>query len=174
MFDPTVFDNLKTVLEGAVYDLDLAGEIVVTDRRDMVDLARFSRTYTIAFCLSSDKERTISCSIQLAMDLEQIAQELLQRAARPGCELAVMFSLPIRRYATCSLIESELHRIWGEKRIIRQTLRHDFHHEQPAYYTNEITIEFGRPIYEDNIDDLQAMVPYMLDSLEQLQRFYQM
>jgi hypothetical protein len=39
---------------------------------------------------------------------------------------------------------------------------------------NEITIEFGRPIYEDNVDDLQAMVPYMLDSLEQLQRFYQM
>jgi hypothetical protein len=171
MFDPTAFDNLKTVLEGAVYDLDLAGEIVVIDRHDMVDLAHFSRTYTITFCLSSDHKQNISCTIRLEMDLEQIAQELLQRAVRPGCKLMITFSLPIRRHITCSLIESTLLRIWGDKRIIRQTLSHDFPNEESVYH-NEVTIEFGRLIYEDNVDDLQAMIPYMLDSLEQLQPFY--
>ena len=173
MFDPTVFDNLKTVLEGAVYDLDLAGEIIVIDRHDMVDLAHFSRAYTITFCLSSDHKQNISCTIRLEMDLEQIAQELLQRAVRPGCKLMITFSLPIRRYATCPLIESTLLRIWGENRIIRQTLSHDFRSEESTY-NNEITIEFGRLIYEDNVDDLQEMIPYMLDSLEQLQPFYKM
>lgn len=51
MFDPTVFDNLKTVLEGAVYDLDLEGVILVINRNDLVDLAHFSRTYKITFQL---------------------------------------------------------------------------------------------------------------------------
>jgi hypothetical protein len=161
---------LKTVLEGAVYDLDLEGEIVVIDRHDLVDLAHFSRTYTITFRLASDRIPHVSCTIRLEMDLEQIAKELLRQAIRPGCMLTIMFSLPIRQTAACSHIESVLRQVWGEKRIIRQTLSHEFPHEALSY-RNEVTIEFGRLIYEDNVADLQAMIPYMIASLEQLQKF---
>jgi hypothetical protein len=170
MFDPTAFDNLKTVLEGAVYDLDLEGDIVVIDRRDLVDLAHFSRMYTISFRLPSTPPPPVSCMIRLEMSLEQIANELLQRSVRPGCRLTVSFFLPIRQLETCSFIESALRRIWGDKRMIRQTLSHEFPHETPGY-RNEVTIEFGRLIYEDNVADLQAMIPYMTASLEQLQKF---
>jgi hypothetical protein len=170
MFDPTAFDNLKTVLEGAVYDLDLEGEIVVIDRHDLVDLAHFSRTYTITFRLASDHTPYVSCTIRLEMDLEQIAKELLRQAVRPGCTLTITFSLPIRQTAACSHIESALRRVWGEERIIRQTLSHEFPHETRSY-RNEATIEFGRLIYEENVADLQAMIPYMITSLEQLQKF---
>lgn len=49
MFDPTAFDNLKVIVEGAVYDFDLHGDILVTDRKDMMDLASLSRIYHISF-----------------------------------------------------------------------------------------------------------------------------
>ena len=32
MFDPTIYENLKVVFEGAVYDLDLDGHLTVGDR----------------------------------------------------------------------------------------------------------------------------------------------
>ena len=40
MFDPTAYDNLKVILEGAVYDLDLSGELKIIERNDIVDLAK--------------------------------------------------------------------------------------------------------------------------------------
>ncbi|MDF0725751.1 hypothetical protein PY093_03360 [Cytobacillus sp. S13-E01] len=39
MFDPTIFDNLKVVIEGEVYDLDLTGDFLVTNRSDSIDIA---------------------------------------------------------------------------------------------------------------------------------------
>jgi hypothetical protein len=47
MFDPTVFDNLKVIIEGAIYDLDLDGELQVVNRRDLVDLANMSRQFSM-------------------------------------------------------------------------------------------------------------------------------
>jgi hypothetical protein len=55
LFDPTVYDNLKVVLEGAVYDLDLAGSILVTGREDWVNLADLSRTYKLTFVMADDR-----------------------------------------------------------------------------------------------------------------------
>jgi hypothetical protein len=40
MFDPTAFDNMKVVLEGALYDLDIMGEIIITDRNDLFNTAK--------------------------------------------------------------------------------------------------------------------------------------
>ena len=47
MFDPTAFENMKVVLEGAVYDRDFIGDILVINRDDIVNLANMSRTYKI-------------------------------------------------------------------------------------------------------------------------------
>lgn len=167
MFDPTAFDNLKTVIEGAIYDLDLDGTIVVTDRRDWIDLAHFSRTYHITFRMRECEETSASCTVTLEMSLEQIAQELLQKATDAGCVLTITFFMPIGpSESVCPLIEETLRGIWGENRIIQQTLRRDY---KSNNYHNEIRVQFGRLIREENVDDLLEMVPYMLQSLQELQ-----
>ncbi|WP_027409784.1 hypothetical protein [Anoxybacteroides tepidamans] len=169
MFDPTAFDNLKTVIEGAIYDLDLENTLVVVDRRDLVDLAHFSRTYEIAFRLRADENAPILCKVTLEMELEQIARELLQESSQPGCALSIAFFMPVEQpETTCPLIEKTLLRIWGENRIIRQTLRRD--HKESDWH-NEIEVQFGRLIREENVDDVLAMVPYMLQSLQELRAF---
>lgn len=60
MFDPTAFDNLKVIVEGAVYDFDLHGDILVTDRKDMMDLASLSRIYHISFQLTEPFEPLVN------------------------------------------------------------------------------------------------------------------
>ncbi|GAA3327145.1 hypothetical protein GCM10020331_065930 [Ectobacillus funiculus] len=80
MFDPTVFENLKVVAEGAVYDLDLAGAILVTNRRDVIDLASMSRTYSIAFMLR-DAEYDITALFSLTADVKNLAGEILEDTA---------------------------------------------------------------------------------------------
>ncbi|UOK56770.1 hypothetical protein MGI18_18515 [Bacillus sp. OVS6] len=57
MFDPTAFDNLKVVLEGAIYDADLGGFITVIGRKDLVDLAAMSRCYQNTFQLKKETKR---------------------------------------------------------------------------------------------------------------------
>ncbi|RAK18907.1 hypothetical protein B0I26_10882 [Anoxybacillus vitaminiphilus] len=175
MFDPTVFDNLKTVLEGAVYDLDLEGVILVINRNDLVDLAHFSRTYKITFQLREYHAAGVTCTIALQTKLEHIAGELLgQNYLKPGCILEIAFHMPVKQSeTTCFHIKEALANIWGSNRIIRQTLTHEYQGERKEY-DNQITIEFDRLIDEGNVDDLQAMIPYVIESLRQLQPFYGM
>jgi hypothetical protein len=175
MFDPTVFDNLKTVLEGAVYDLDLDGVIIVTDRNDLIDLAHFSRTYKIAFQLREYGTDSVTCTITLQTKLEHIAGELLaQNHLKPGCVLEIAFNMSIKQSeTTCFRIKEVLTNIWGSNRIIRQTLAHEYQGERNEY-DNLITIEFDRLIDEGNVDDLQEMIPYVIESLRRLQPFYGM
>ncbi|KAF6511671.1 hypothetical protein GS8_1247 [Geobacillus stearothermophilus] len=167
--DPTAFDNLKTVLEGAVYDADLQGRIAVTDRRDLADLARLSREYAISFQQAGAPEPPVVCTVRLAIDFAELVNERLHHD-QAGCRLAVSFALPVRRLSVCALIEGTLRTIWGKERIIRQTLRFPFPHERGSY-ENEAVVEFARLIYEENAADLPEMVPYMISSLEQLQPF---
>ena len=49
LFDPTAFDNMKVVLEGAVYDRDILGDILVVNRDDLINLASLSRQFTMEF-----------------------------------------------------------------------------------------------------------------------------
>lgn len=167
--DPTAFDNLKTVLEGAVYDADLQGRIAVTDRRDLADLARLSREYAISFQQAGAPEPPVVCTVRLTIDFAELVNERLHHG-QAGCRLAVSFALPVRRLSVCALIEGTLRTIWGKERIIRQTLRFPFPHERGSY-ENEAVVEFARLIYEKNAADLPEMVPYMISSLEQLQPF---
>ena len=63
MFDPTIFDNMKVILEGYVYDLDFAGKIVVTGRMDRIEMSTMSRTYGIRFKEQGDGE----CSAEVGL-----------------------------------------------------------------------------------------------------------
>ncbi len=165
MFDPTIFDNLKTVVEGAVYDLDTNDELIaIIDRSDIVDLAKFTRTYALSFQLRHAHQLT--CTISLEMTLQHIANELLHEdVTNAGCTVTVSFSFSAT-HVDCQAVEQALKRIWGEQRTVIQTLTYTYpKHER---YTHQVTIDFERTINESHVDDLLQMIPYIIRSLEQL------
>ncbi|MGZ4162287.1 MAG: hypothetical protein ACXVNF_16040, partial [Neobacillus sp.] len=55
VFDPTAFDNMKVVIEGALYDMDIIGEIIITDRNDIMNMAKLSRRFDICFTLPNSE-----------------------------------------------------------------------------------------------------------------------
>ncbi|WP_128894071.1 hypothetical protein [Longirhabdus pacifica] len=59
MFDPTVFDNLKVIVEGTVYDAEVDKQIKILDREDHVNIANMSRMFRISFQLH-DSEALIT------------------------------------------------------------------------------------------------------------------
>ncbi|WP_259317087.1 hypothetical protein [Heyndrickxia coagulans] len=57
MFDPTAFENMKTVFEGAAYDLDLRGEASITGRKDLVDLAECPGNTALRFSFRNGRKQ---------------------------------------------------------------------------------------------------------------------
>ncbi|MEH7224377.1 hypothetical protein V7112_11280 [Bacillus sp. JJ1566] len=164
MFDPTVFENLKVVIEGALYDLDLEGKILIIDRQDQVDMAKMGRHYQITF-----KDRTIDtihAYIDLKIDLDNLVTELRNTDGKPGCFLELGFTFKLNSLDACSMIEKVLTTIWGEAREIEQEIKYQFGSKKQ--YTNNSKIIFHRLIHEDNIDDLLDMIDYIIDSIHQL------
>ncbi|MEX2104774.1 MAG: hypothetical protein WD907_05525, partial [Bacilli bacterium] len=99
MFDPTIYENLKVVIEGAVYDQDLNGVIHVSAREDLVDLASLSRRYSISFHQKeTSTEYPIIATIQLSAHILDLSSEILETAdpdKELGCALNVLFRSPI-------------------------------------------------------------------------------
>ncbi|MCA1321154.1 hypothetical protein LC085_14630 [Bacillus tianshenii] len=163
MFDPTVFDNLKVIIEGAIYDLDLDGELQVVNRRDLVDLATMSRQFSMDIAVSA----AMFGRIELSSNLENISGELLKRLDRPGCSVTVSFYQEGKRSSiireNLEQWKKELQNIWGE------SWEMELSYTESLDATERIklcaTIRFDRLFYEDNVDDLQELIPYMLSTL---------
>lgn len=163
MFDPTVFDNLKVIIEGAIYDLDLDGELQVVNRRDLVDLANMSRQFSMDIAVSAE----MLGRVELSSDLENISGELLKRLDRPGCSVTVSFFQEVK---SSSMIKEnleqwkkEIQEIWGESWEIELSSIETLDPNQPMKLS--ATIRFDRLFYEDNIDDLEELLPYMMSTL---------
>ncbi|WP_142759838.1 hypothetical protein [Bacillus sp. HNG] len=166
MFDPTVFENLKVVIEGALYDLDLEGKIVIIDRQDQVDLAKMGRHYHIAF-----RDKTIDqiqAYMDLTMDLDNLVAELRNKNRNPGCLLEIGFNFNLESLDACPLAQQVLTTIWGETREIQQEI--SFMYGSKNQYTVNNKIIFHRLIHEDQIDDLLEMIDYIIDSIHQLHK----
>lgn len=74
LFDPTAFENMKVVLEGAVYDRDFIGDILVINRDDIVNLSTMSRTYKIEMELKKPiAPISISGAIELHASLHNLS-----------------------------------------------------------------------------------------------------
>lgn len=122
MFDPTIYDNLKVVLEGSVYDLDLSGAVRISGRQDQIDLSTMSRLYQIEF---RRLQGAALARMRLSTTLTDLSSELLQRKGekKPGCVLEIHFELPIRSVdKECRAIEAHLKETWGDRPNIVQTL----------------------------------------------------
>lgn len=160
MFDPTAYDNLKVVIEGAAYDLDLDGQIKVIDRKDIVDLATLSRCYEITYCLNHSSE--ICAKLTLKAKLNQLATELLQVGNQKQVGAFVHISFYWNQEETNYMEIIKQH--WGPKylydeRKINSSLQGG---------QEEIIINFSRVITEEMVDDLVGMFHYSVETLEEL------
>jgi hypothetical protein len=159
MFDPTVFDNLKVILEGHIYDMDLEKEISVINRSDNIDLARMSRTYAITF--ASVKKRKPFVIIEIEMRQNQLAGELLQTMKNPGCHIKVSLHDEPQSQEYDELLLKKLKRIWGDEHTIKLFVTKEvtasskvFHH----HYQVTFKTKFG----EDDIEELLVIVDHCL------------
>lgn len=173
MFDPTVFENLKVVAEGAVYDLDLVGQIVVTNRKDQVDLAKLSRHYAVTFRKSDRGENSVQGELRIDVDAHNLSAEILEKADDEiGCSVEVVF------YTTrinnieqdCMAIQTVLFSVWGTRPSITQELSFFYNDENMKQLSNTILLKFDRKIAEAQVEDLPVIVDHMVESIDQLNK----
>jgi hypothetical protein len=178
MFDPTVFENIKVVLEGAVYEQDLSGEIVIVNRRDTVDLANLTRVYEIQFSLAQVNQEIAaprSATVRLLASGADLAGEILELSSdgMRGCMVQVLFEVWITNIRDHpERIYSVLKDIWGGRPHIKQKLAFEILEDQkdavnPSLHSNEILLDFGRKLGEEQMDDILRMVDYTIRSLQQ-------
>lgn len=170
MFDPTIFDNLKVVLEGKIYDLDQEGEWLVIGREDLIDLAGFGRTFRMR--VQRPGEACIA-ALTLASGLADFAAEL--RGLRlvgeePGARLELSFELAGDYTAQADEMGERLASIWGDAVIMRQerTVPVPIRIAAADDGTHRIVLTFSQPIDERHLGELGALVKQTLDSLQLL------
>lgn len=169
MFDPTAFENMKVVIDGALYDEDLSGRITIIDRNDFLNSAKLSRKYEVSFTEKMDDH--VVCTFIIEAGLENLAAELLPAARSDllaGCKLFVKFSFNHpNEYFYFRKVEKCLKDIWGHERTINQ-IASFLPFEEGSGINNETIISFNRLVYEDQIDDILEMIEYMIVSLKRL------
>lgn len=171
MFDPTAFENMKVVMEGALYDLDISGDIVITDRNDLINMAKMSRSYELTFELAEGNGRGISAKISMKSQLGNLAAELLPDFLPKnlaGCEIILQFLIrDTEMNEDFKAIEKTLQAIWGSERKISQVVQYNplTPNKNQVYF---ITVEFDRIIHEEQIDDLVEMIEFMITTLKRL------
>ncbi|WP_347549893.1 hypothetical protein ABFG93_20735 [Pseudalkalibacillus hwajinpoensis] len=159
MFDPTIYENVKVVLEGELYDRDLEGEISIRNRKDLVDLASLSRTYEVYF----EENENVRVMVGLYADLASFSAEQLQLDhIEAGCEIKISFDMSISESEECAEIEEEIREIWGSRPTITQILSFQFEREDEL--KNYIVLEFNRRINEDQISDLSELIEYAVQT----------
>lgn len=170
MFDPTIFDNLKVVAEGAVYDLDLQGEILVTNRVDQVDLASLSRKFSITFREAGQEENSVHGELRIYAGAHDLSAEILGNDIQTiGCYIEVVFFVNIQHVEEdCELIRLTLLDIWGNPPTITQKVSFAYTPEQPKEWMDTIILKFERKIGEAQVDDLPVIVDYMVESIDRL------
>ncbi|SDL92430.1 hypothetical protein [Bacillus sp. OK048] len=169
MFDPTAFDNMKVVVEGAIYDIDLAGKIVIIDRNDIVNLAKMSRSFDVSFTLP---DAQVTAVIEISSNIINLAAELLPNSLaenQSGCYIQLKFNHNGITDAThLNKVERILLEIWGGTRKISQSVT--INHTESEVY-NVHLIELDRLVREDQILDLVELIDSMVLTLENIEDY---
>ncbi|MFA9556964.1 hypothetical protein ACERII_06660 [Evansella sp. AB-rgal1] len=168
MFDPTVYDNLKVVFEGEMYNLDFAKKISVTNRKDVVDLANMSRRFAMEFRIHNASLPYPNCEVLLKTSMADLASELLEGdEQKAGCEIEILFLVSIKDVEKdCFQIESFLNQLWDGRPLIEQTISFTYGVEG---LINTVRLRFNRKINEDQIDDVPTLLVYSMESLHYFQ-----
>jgi hypothetical protein len=166
MFDPTIYENLKVVIEGEIYDRDLEGEIAIIDRQDQVNLATMSRTYSITF-------QSLSCSplfyatVKLEAGPDDLYGEILEKDEGFGCKLLLIIKGPINDVTkTPPLIQEKLENLWGRRPTINQQIYFDWSMGKHTTYYSKTRLYFDRKVNEEHISDFPEIISLLIESLE--------
>jgi len=172
VFDPTIFDNLKTVLEGEVYDLDLQGLILVTDRNDLINLAKLKREYQIMFTKKNTNLQALLVTIDLSAELNDLAGELIGEelisTKNLGAVIYVNFLLENIENISEDMVREInviLINIWGGRPKIEFTTCYTIYNNQRKLSKLKITLDFQRKINEGHISDLKKLVALSYQSM---------
>ncbi|MDQ0171080.1 hypothetical protein [Paenibacillus tundrae] len=167
MFDPIVFDNLKVGFENTLYDLDNLDELIlITDRRDRLEMASMSREFVLQFSLRAHPE--VTGEVVLSSSLEAIAAEILEKPdGVPGCRLQLRFAMKIvQSDPDCERIRTILQQSWPQQSIILK-LQHVYE-EEPRVYSVSAEVYFDRNVNEEQMGDIPELAEHMINALTQL------
>ncbi|WP_175991277.1 hypothetical protein [Bacillus sp. Marseille-Q1617] len=159
MFDPTAFDNLKVVVEGAVYDLDLSGDISILDRKDLFDFAHYERTYIIGYSLP---HRSSSISLELRADMGHFLAERNGLAAKN--QAGAVIELKYKGSERMNENREGLETAWGPDKSWEWIEVHSS--LQPPKVQG--VLRFNRVITEEMVDDILQMVSFSVETLNVL------
>lgn len=168
MFDPTIFENIKVVLEGAVYELDLGEVITITDRTNIIDLAQMNRAYGLTF---TKEHGTTEASILVKASTDILAAEILEEELTGlGCDLQITFHVQVRWPETeCEAILFLINKHWRSYHpVVKQSLSQTYG-EHNNHYQNNVILTFKNGVDETDIDDIPAILSAMVNTLESLE-----
>ena len=161
---------MKVVFEGALYDRDNRGEIIIMDRNDMVNLAKMSRQFEVMFQLP---ESRVWAKIEMKSNMVNLAAELLssiQNEQQAGCYLKLKFVIEKTEVLNFQELKNILMDVWGDAREISVNTYNNPLEKEKNQLTI-LTVSFGRLITEEQIEDLFEMTDFMITTLEQLNSF---
>lgn len=166
MFDPTIYENLKVVVEGELYDRDSDGEIAIINREDIVNLATMSRSYLVTFTLKNSPQ-LFTATIKLNATANDLYREILTENQQIGCKLILFLQGPIKDIVkTPALIEDLLADKWNKRPIIEQQIFFDWKKSEIKKCFLKIKLTFNRNINEDHISDFSEIITLLINSLE--------
>lgn len=174
MYHPSVYDNLKVVLEGAVYDLDFAGAIEIVDRRDLVDLAVIGRSYSIDFLVSGIIQ-SFKGNLTLNTNLENYATEKLKdNPEGAGSKVSIFIETPVYEIETdCKQLQSILKK-WSEgdlKGDIQQKLTY-IYGESRNVFSNTISIHLQKPFSEEEPERFSLVLEQVIASMKEMNEYF--
>ncbi|SFL83426.1 hypothetical protein SAMN03159341_110157 [Paenibacillus sp. 1_12] len=167
MFDPTIYDNLKVVLEGAVYDMDLNDSVRILGRTDRVELSSMSRSFSMTMARKQDG--AAEGSFMLTASVADLAAELLADSKQqPGCSLELSFVFPIADIERdCAKASSMISEIWGAGPQMSQCIMMEYG-QQPRQMKSKLEVKFIKKLDERHIDDIPSLLEHLHLCLERL------
>jgi hypothetical protein len=162
---------MKVVLEGAVYDRDFIGDILVIKRDDIVNLSTMSRSYKIEMELKKPiAPISISGAIELQASLKNLSSELLDATideTHSGCTVDILINFTKKLdEVNAEQLLNELEKIWGDQRIITVTTSDTVSKKMQHVTSSIYKVSFGRLVKEEQMDDLEDMVEYLIQSIQ--------
>ncbi len=169
MFDPTAFDNLKVVLEGIVYDMDLNGMIQILDRNDFVNIAKMERTYNISFSLNDvSQHKTITVCLQLHFSFEDHYDELVIKKDSLRCTYTISYQIPeILDDITDKRVRKLLNRYYHQVNVKKIHMEKNLENE---LFMELIVFDF---IGETDVDKLRDSVQKSISVIQELTNLIQ-
>ncbi|MBY6035738.1 hypothetical protein KUV80_03700 [Fictibacillus nanhaiensis] len=174
MYHPSVYDNLKVVLEGAVYDLDFSGAVEIINRKDIVDLAVIERKYSIDFIVAGISEN-FKGKLTLSTNLEKYATEKLQENPEAaGSMLAIHIETPVYEIETdCKQLQAILKK-WTEgdlKGDIQQKLTYIYGESRNVFH-NSISIQLQKPVSEEEPERFSLVLEQVIQSIKEMNDYF--